>query len=113
MNTQSHDFINAASYGIDFSVFPGTWTIDTGVLLGSTVTFAVYSNTNNSTLFNYGQILATASEGIFFTGDNGNIVNEAGATITSLTDGVNLSAGSDLIQNKGAIYGNDTGVILG
>ena len=115
MPTQSNDFINTSGDGFDFSVAPETLTIAPGVVLGSTGNFfGVYSGLNNSTIVNFGQILSTNFEGIFFTGDNGTILNELGSAITSLDYGIYIAAGNqDKIDNLGSIVGVNSGVWLG
>jgi hypothetical protein len=111
MPIQSVDSIGT---GIRINFGPAEqWTINPGVIVGSSDNRAVSSAQNQSVLDNFGVLYDTSGEAaVVFTGNNGLIKNESGATISGdfsgfLTGGtgVRLAGSGDTIQNFGNIDG--------
>jgi hypothetical protein len=99
-----------------FTTASETWTVDPGVIVGSTDNRAASSDQSFSTLDNFGVLYNNSAEAaVVFTGNNGLIKNESGATISDYYNfgfplpaggiGVRLVGSNDTIDNFGGIFG--------
>jgi hypothetical protein len=119
MPAQNTDIFNIDSDGLDFSADTETLTISAGVVVSSVEANGVESVFNDSTLDNFGQVFCRAQFpffmglGIAFYGDNGTVINEAGAGIISNTLGVLADGNHEAIENLGSIVGLRSGVVFG
>ena len=110
--TQSTDVFADADPGITFDA-DQTWTIASGVLVSSAREDGVFSDQDNSTLFNNGAVFsgAESGDGVFLGGGGSAVTNAAGARIIAADDGVTMGGQGAVVTNQGAIEGlGDIGV---
>ena len=92
---------------ITFAANNQTFRIAAGILVGSSVNDAVYDAAfYGSRLINKGTIFSAAGtsfSGVLFAGDDGTIINKAGAIITGVHNGITLRGDGTMIANDGAI----------
>ena len=92
---------------IIFAANNQTFRIAAGILVGSSANDAVYDAAFNGVrLINKGSIFSAAGasfSGVLFNGNDGTIINKAGAIITGVHNGITLSGDGATITNDGAI----------
>ena len=107
MPTQNTYVYNGSIPGIDYAGAGLTWTIASGIFVGSHDTYGVVSTFDGSKLINKGQVSSFNKDGVHFTGDNSSIVNKVGAEIFGI-NGITVgqtSASNITITNDGRIFG--------
>jgi hypothetical protein len=117
MPTQKTDIYNPAAPAINYAGPGETWTIATGVLVGSGTAAAVFSTFNGSKLVNKGDAYGGAYGAYLNAQKNVTVVNKAGASIVgnnALVVG-NVAGGKNMtVINDGSIIGlTNAGVAAG
>jgi Ca2+-binding RTX toxin-like protein len=102
---------------ISFAANNQTFRIAAGILVGSSANDAVYDAAfYGSRLINKGTIFSAAGSsfsGVLFNGDDGTIINKAGAIITGVHNGITLRGDGTMIANDGAITSTEgNGVVF-
>jgi Ca2+-binding RTX toxin-like protein len=104
MPTQTTYVYNQNAFGLQFTMSE-TWTIATGVFVGSHDTNGVVSTYDASRLINEGHVYSAESYGVRFTGNDSSVVNRASGSIFG-TYGVVMDGHSNTaVTNHGSIVG--------
>jgi Ca2+-binding RTX toxin-like protein len=107
------DSIQTANDALDYTADHQQWLIAPGVIASSEANDGVYSNFLDSRLLNYGLVSSDAGLGVFFTGANAFIYNDARATISGFT-AMSLNGAGDEVVNEGVIVGTGSnGITFG
>ncbi len=84
MPTQ-HDYVyNQNTFGLQYTMAQ-TWTIATGVFVGSHDTTAVLSTYDGSKLINKGHVYSAQGNGVRFTGSDSSVINRRPAASSAPT----------------------------
>jgi Ca2+-binding RTX toxin-like protein len=103
--------IASSGDGYDFTSDQETVTILANVLFGSTGGDGVVSNNSESELINYGIVIGGFNDGVTMAGPDATVLNQNGATITAINDGVVMVAyGNESFTNRGTISAGGAGV---
>jgi hypothetical protein len=107
-------FTSDGTPGIEYADENLTWTIADNVFVGSNNSDGIFSGLSGSTLINSGIIFSGRFAGVFFTGDNSVITNNAGASIAGLLLGIEVQGSGATLTNHGKVSGYDfAGVVFG
>jgi serralysin len=98
------DIFNNTTPGITYAQDNESWTVADNVFVGATAKVGILSSKVGSELINNGTIFSGYDNGVYFTGGNSTITNNAGASIAGAYSGLFLQK-VVTIANHGEING--------
>jgi Ca2+-binding RTX toxin-like protein len=108
MTTPIIQTLNRVIFGadaLDFKFDDEKLTITNNLIIQSDQ-YGIYSNKLDSDLVNGGNVISGSFVGVYFTGDNGRIINTARGLISGSASGVVMQgAGSQSFNNSGKVIG--------
>jgi Ca2+-binding RTX toxin-like protein len=104
-DTVNSDQVPASGKAVEYGSNALILTILDNIAVVSLNDYAVFSDRLGSVLFNNGSVLSAVAVGGRFEGDSSSITNNAGHSITGLTDGINFLGNGATLNNHGTVSG--------